>query len=133
LAHGCIDRGEVERAAVAVMGRAWPLARRCCEIEQCKSQPCSVSSMQEIVHRTRDEISRLIWLALDACRYRGMTELDEAELTEGHGRALSAHRTRERSAGHAKPTEIRRGAGPKTAACAHAGEPTGNQPSRCHG
>jgi hypothetical protein len=28
-----------------------------------------------------------------ACRHGGMTELEEAELTDGQGRALSAHRT----------------------------------------
>jgi hypothetical protein len=32
---------------------------------------------------------------LDACRHGGMTELEEAELTDGQGRALSAHRTKE--------------------------------------
>ena len=30
---------------------------------------------------------------LDACRHGGMTELEEAELTDGQGRALSGHRT----------------------------------------
>src|SRR5580700_10934014 len=31
---------------------------------------------------------------LDACRHGGMTELEEAELTDGQGRALSAHKSR---------------------------------------
>jgi hypothetical protein len=31
---------------------------------------------------------------LDACRHGGMTELEEAELTDGEGRALSAHRSK---------------------------------------
>ena len=44
---------------------------------------------------------------LDACRHGGMTELEEAELTEGQGRALSAHRTRESYAAYAKRTEAR--------------------------
>ena len=30
---------------------------------------------------------------LDACRHGGMTELEEAELTDGQGRALSGHRS----------------------------------------
>jgi hypothetical protein len=30
---------------------------------------------------------------LDACRHGGMTELEEAELTDGQGRALSAHKS----------------------------------------
>jgi hypothetical protein len=36
-----------------------------------------------------------------------MTELEEAQLTEGQGRALSAHRTKESYAGYAKRTEHR--------------------------
>lgn len=36
-----------------------------------------------------------------------MTELEEAELTDGQGRALSAHRTLQRYAGYAKRTERR--------------------------
>jgi hypothetical protein len=30
---------------------------------------------------------------LDACRHGRMTELEEAELTDGQGRALSGHKT----------------------------------------
>ena len=44
---------------------------------------------------------------LDACRHGGMTELEEAELTDGQGRALSAHRTKESYAGYAKRTAPR--------------------------
>ena len=33
-----------------------------------------------------------------------MTELEEAELTDGHGRALSGHRTRRAYEGYAKRT-----------------------------
>jgi len=43
----------------------------------------------------------------DACRHGGMTELEEAELTDGQGRALSAHRTQQSYAGYAKRTEKR--------------------------
>jgi len=43
---------------------------------------------------------------LDACRHGGMTELEEAELTDGQGRALSAHRS-QAYAGYAKRTEKR--------------------------
>lgn len=39
---------------------------------------------------------------LDACRHGGMTELEEAELTDGQGRALSAHRTQQSYEGYAK-------------------------------
>jgi hypothetical protein len=34
-----------------------------------------------------------------------MTELEEAELTDGQGRALSAHRTQQSYAGYAKRTK----------------------------
>lgn len=44
--------------------------------------------------------------SLDACRHGGMTELEEAELTDGQGRALSAHRSRAYE-GYAKRTEKR--------------------------
>ncbi len=55
----------------------------------------------------RKEIGLPANFTLDACRHGGMTELEEAELTEGQGRALSAHRTRESYAGYAKRTEAR--------------------------
>jgi len=40
---------------------------------------------------------------LDACRHGGWTELEEAELTDGQGRALSAHKSRAYE-GYAKRT-----------------------------
>jgi hypothetical protein len=39
---------------------------------------------------------------LDACRHGGMTELEKAELTDGQGRALSAHRTQQSYERYAK-------------------------------
>jgi hypothetical protein len=41
---------------------------------------------------------------LDACRHGGMTELEEAALTEGQGRALSGHKTAQAYRGYAKET-----------------------------
>jgi hypothetical protein len=83
--------------------------------------------MQEIVQRTRNEIGLPKEFRLDACRRDGKTELEEAELTEGQGRALSAHRTRESYAGHAKRTEARTHVvGHKKAARTYAGQPSGN-------
>ena len=41
---------------------------------------------------------------LDACRHGGMTELEEAELTDGQGRALSGHKTTQAYMGYAKET-----------------------------
>lgn len=45
--------------------------------------------------------------SLDMCRHGGMTELEEMELTEGQGRALSKHRTSAAYRGYAKDTEKR--------------------------
>jgi hypothetical protein len=42
--------------------------------------------------------------SLDACRHGGMTELEEAGLTDGQGRALSGHRSRRAYDGYAKAT-----------------------------
>src|SRR5260370_13325919 len=77
------------------------------EVDDGKAKPFSFSGMQKIVQRMRKEIGLPSSFTLDACRHGGMTELEEAELTEGQGRALSAHRTREPYAGYAKRTEAR--------------------------
>ena len=58
--------------------------------------------MQKIVRCLRNDIGLPVYFTLDACRHGGMTELEEAELTEGQGRALSAHRTRKSYAGYLK-------------------------------
>jgi len=52
----------------------------------------------------RDKIGLPSTFTLDACRHGGMTELEEAELTDGQGRALSAHKTTSAYAGYAKRT-----------------------------
>ena len=54
------------------------------------TKPYSFSGMQKIVHTMRDKIGLPSTFTLDACRHGGMTELEEAELTDGQGRALSA-------------------------------------------
>jgi hypothetical protein len=155
-AHGCIERGEVECAAVAVICFEWlqrpenviaghikwigyrtgykptiriehhktgavidhpledgdfkfyaeaeavlshlkrrgiPMILR--EVEDGKSKPYSFSGMQKIVQRMRKEIGLPKEFTLDACRHGGMTELEEAELTEGRPRTLGASHTRE--------------------------------------
>jgi hypothetical protein len=85
--------------------RGLPMILR--EVEAGKAKPYSFSGMQKIVQRMRKEIGLPVEFTLDACRHGGMTELEEAELTEGQGRALSAHRTKESYAGYAKRTEGR--------------------------
>lgn len=85
--------------------RGIPLILR--EVEEGKFKPYSFSGMQKIVQRMRKDIGLPVEFTLDACRHGGMTELEEAELTEGQGRALSAHRTKESYAGYAKRTAPR--------------------------
>jgi hypothetical protein len=71
------------------------------EVEVGKSKPYSFSGMQKIVQRMRKDVGLPVEFTLDACRHGGMTEPEEAELTEGQGRALSAHRTKESYAAEA--------------------------------
>jgi hypothetical protein len=63
----------------------------------------SESGMAKLVRRLRDEARLPATFTLDACRHGGMTELEEAELTDGQGRALSAHKSRAYE-GYAKRT-----------------------------
>jgi hypothetical protein len=61
-------------------------------------------SMARLVRSLRESLSLPATFTLDACRHGGMTELEEAELTDGQGRALSAHRSKAYE-GYAKRTE----------------------------
>jgi hypothetical protein len=63
----------------------------------------SASGMAKLVRRLRSEADLPTTFTLDACRHGGMTELEEAELTDGQGRALSAHKSRAYE-GYAKRT-----------------------------
>jgi hypothetical protein len=63
----------------------------------------SESGMAKLVRRLRDAAGLPTTFTLDACRHGGMTELEEAELTDGQGRALSAHKSRAYE-GYAKRT-----------------------------
>jgi hypothetical protein len=68
-------------------------------------KPYSYSGFEKIVQQLRKTIVGLpIYFTLDACRHGGMTELEEAELTEGQGRALSGHKTAQAYRGYAKET-----------------------------
>jgi hypothetical protein len=68
------------------------------------AKPYSFSGMQKIVHNMRDKLGLPPIFTLDACRHGGMTELEEAELTDGQGRALSAHKSQQAYEGYAKRT-----------------------------
>lgn len=63
-------------------------------------------SMGRIVRRIRKAAGLPETFTLDACRHGGMTELEEAGLTDGQGRALSAHSSKAYE-GYAKRTENR--------------------------
>src|SRR5262245_39948153 len=49
--------------------------------------------MAKLVHLLRDEAGLPPTFTLDACRHGGMTELEEAELTDGQGRAPARPRS----------------------------------------
>jgi hypothetical protein len=68
------------------------------------AEPYDRHEMAKIVRKLRDDIGLLPTFTLDACRHGGMTELEEAELTDGQGRALSGHRTKRAYEGYAKRT-----------------------------
>lgn len=61
----------------------------------------------QLVRRVANRAGLPKTFSLDACRHGGMTELEEAELTEGQGMALSAHVTPRAYRGYAKRTEER--------------------------
>lgn len=65
-----------------------------------------IMSMGRLVRGLREQLELPTFFTLDSCRHGGMTELEEAELTDGQGRALSAHRSKAYD-GYAKRTEKR--------------------------
>lgn len=67
-----------------------------------QSKLFALSSVQHIVQRMRKKLKLPAEFTLDACRHGGMTELEEAELTDGQGRALSGHATQQSYEGYAK-------------------------------
>jgi hypothetical protein len=71
------------------------------------TEPYTAMQMAKIVRRLRDKLGLPATFTLDACRHGGMTELEEAELTDGQGRALSGHRTQRAYQGYAKRTLAR--------------------------
>jgi hypothetical protein len=71
------------------------------------TEPYGAKETAKIVRRLREQLGLPSAFTLDACRHGGMTELEEAELTDGQGRALSGHRTQAAYAGYAKRTLAR--------------------------
>src|SRR5215204_553100 len=68
--------------------------------------PYTPHRMGQLVRRLADRFGLPRTFTLDACRHGGMTELEEAELTDGQGRAPSAHRSKAYEK-YAKRTEKR--------------------------
>jgi hypothetical protein len=68
------------------------------------AKPYDRHEMAKIVRKLRNHLGLPATFTLDACRHGGMTELEEAELTDGQGRALSAPKTASAYAGYAKRT-----------------------------
>jgi hypothetical protein len=66
--------------------------------------PYTIVRMGKRVRKLRDKLGLPATFTLDACRHGGMTELEQAELTDGQGRALSGHRTQRAYQGYAKRT-----------------------------
>jgi hypothetical protein len=53
--------------------------------------PWTGMRVNKVVRKIRADLGLPSTFTLDACRHGGMTELEEAGLTDGQGRALSAH------------------------------------------
>jgi hypothetical protein len=68
------------------------------------TDPFRPNHMAKLVRRLADQFGLPTTFTLDACRHGGMTELEEAELTTGQGRALSGHKTDRAYGGYAKRT-----------------------------
>lgn len=72
------------------------------------SEPYTPNLMGNLIRTLRASIDGVpVHFTLDACRHGGMTELEEAGLTEGQGMSLSGHRSRQAYRGYAKATEKR--------------------------
>jgi len=69
--------------------------------------PYTAMTMAKVVVKIRGKLGLPSTFTLDACRHGGMTELEEAELTDGQGRALSGHRSQRAYEGYAKRTLAR--------------------------
>jgi hypothetical protein len=93
---------DAESVLARLPRRGVPMILR--EVRDGVSKPYSFGGMQKIVQTMRAKLGLPSTFTLDACRHGGMTELEEAELTDGQGRALSAHKSQQAYEGYAKRT-----------------------------
>jgi hypothetical protein len=105
--NGALFYGDGEDVLSKVPRRGIPMilhkSRRIAEGSSRPARLYSESGMAKLVRRLREKAGLPAVFTLDACRHGGMTELEEAELTDGQGRALSAHKSRAYE-GYAKRT-----------------------------
>jgi len=80
---------EAEEILALVPKRATPVV-----MGDGKTEPYKPTRFAQIIRKIADDAGLPKSFSLDACRHGGMTELEEAGLTDGQGRALSAHRSR---------------------------------------
>jgi len=85
---------DAEAVLKHLLRRGVPMILR--EVRKDITKPFSFSGMQKIVHTMRDKLGLPSTFTL--------TELEEAELTDGQGRALSAHKSQQAYEGYAKRT-----------------------------
>jgi hypothetical protein len=103
--HGVKFYEEAEAILAKLPRRGIPMILREVVSEKTTTyKPYSIPGMQKLVQVMRKKIELPAYFTLDACRHGGMTELEEAALTEGQGRALSGHKTAQAYRGYAKET-----------------------------
>jgi hypothetical protein len=92
---------EAEAVLAKVPRRGIPIVLR--QYRDGTVKPWNSMRLGKVVRELRAKLGLPDTFTLDACRHGGMTELEEAELTDGQGRALSAHRSKAYE-GYAKRT-----------------------------
>jgi hypothetical protein len=95
---------EAEEILSQVPRRGIPIVLR--KYRDGTTAPWNGMRVNKVVRKIRADLGLPTTFTLDACRHGGMTELEEAGLTDGQGRALSAHSSRAYE-GYAKRTEER--------------------------
>ena len=122
---GTLFYSDAEAVLAALPRRGVPMILRPARNDS-PAKPYNIFAMDRPVRTLRNKLRLPSTFTLDACRHGGMTELEEAELTTGQGRALSGHRTARAYEGLCQADDGARPGYPK-AACAYAGiEHSGN-------
>jgi hypothetical protein len=84
---------EAEAVLAKVPRRGIPIVLR--QYHDGTIKPWNSMRLSKVVRDLRAKLALPATFTLDACRHGGMTELEEAELTDGQGRALSGQRAYE--------------------------------------